>query len=102
MPKCDKLYYPERGQARTARVQSAGGCSQRRCHSPSPRTGSISYVSPVSRVLMGKAVGDVVVLGDHEIEVLAIAEQPGVHGATNEAKDSLYVLLPITSESIIG
>jgi transcription elongation GreA/GreB family factor len=39
-----------------------------------PRNGSISYVSPVSRALIGKAVGDVAVLGDGEIEVLAIAE----------------------------
>jgi transcription elongation GreA/GreB family factor len=39
-----------------------------------PRNGSISYVSPVARALLGKAVGDVVVLGDGEIEVLAIAE----------------------------
>ncbi|WP_158818683.1 transcription elongation factor GreA [Methylocapsa sp. S129] len=39
-----------------------------------PRNGSISYVSPVARALIGKAVGDVVVLGDGEIEVLAIAE----------------------------
>ncbi len=39
-----------------------------------PRSGSISYVSPVARALMGKAVGDVVVLGDGEIEILAIAE----------------------------
>jgi transcription elongation GreA/GreB family factor len=39
-----------------------------------PRNGSISSVSPVARVLIGKAVGDVVVLGDDEIEVLAIAE----------------------------
>jgi transcription elongation GreA/GreB family factor len=39
-----------------------------------PRSGSISYASPVARLLMGKAVGDVAVLGDDEIEVLAIAE----------------------------
>ncbi|WP_158813704.1 transcription elongation factor GreA [Methylocapsa sp. S129] len=39
-----------------------------------PRNESISYVSPVARALIGKAVGDVVVLGDGEIEVLAIAE----------------------------
>jgi transcription elongation GreA/GreB family factor len=38
-----------------------------------PRNGSISYVSPIARALIGKAVGDVVVVGDHEIEVLAIA-----------------------------
>jgi transcription elongation GreA/GreB family factor len=37
-----------------------------------PRNGTISYVSPVARALIGKAVGDVVVVGDHEIEVIAI------------------------------
>lgn len=37
-----------------------------------PRNGSMSYVSPVARALIGKAVVDVVVVGDHEIEVLAI------------------------------
>jgi transcription elongation GreA/GreB family factor len=36
-----------------------------------PRAGSISYVSPVARALMGKAVAERVVLADHEIEVLA-------------------------------
>ena len=39
-----------------------------------PRSGSISYVSPVARIPMGKAVGDVAVLGDGEIEGLAIEE----------------------------
>lgn len=38
-----------------------------------PSSGSISYVSPVARALIGKRVGDVVALGDGEIEVLAIA-----------------------------
>lgn len=37
-----------------------------------PKAGSISHVSPIARVLMGKAVGDVVSLGDQEIEILAI------------------------------
>jgi transcription elongation GreA/GreB family factor len=37
-----------------------------------PKAGSISYVSPVARLLMGKAVGDVVALGDREVEVVAI------------------------------
>jgi transcription elongation GreA/GreB family factor len=37
-----------------------------------PRAGSISYVSPVARALIGKAAGDVVAVGDHEIEVLAV------------------------------
>jgi transcription elongation GreA/GreB family factor len=37
-----------------------------------PRAGSISYVSPVARALIGAAVGDRVVLGDSEIEVRSI------------------------------
>jgi len=38
-----------------------------------PRNGSIAYVSPVARALIGKSVGDVVFVNDHEIEVVAIA-----------------------------
>ncbi|MDR3463438.1 MAG: transcription elongation factor GreA [Beijerinckiaceae bacterium] len=38
-----------------------------------PRSGSISYVSPVARALIGKSVGDVVFVNDHEIEIVAIA-----------------------------
>jgi transcription elongation GreA/GreB family factor len=38
-----------------------------------PRNGTISYVSPVARALIGKAVGDIVVVGDREIEVIAIS-----------------------------
>ena len=37
-----------------------------------PKTGTISYVSPVARGLMGKAVGDVIPLGEHELEITAI------------------------------
>jgi transcription elongation GreA/GreB family factor len=37
-----------------------------------PRNGSISYVSPVARALIGKAAGDVVLVGDQEIEILSI------------------------------
>ncbi len=37
-----------------------------------PRAGSISYVSPVARLLMGKAVGDFVSLGSEELEITAI------------------------------
>ncbi|RKD69310.1 transcription elongation GreA/GreB family factor [Rhizobium sp. WW_1] len=37
-----------------------------------PKTGSISYVSPVARLLMGKAVGDVVTLGKEELEITEI------------------------------
>ncbi|MEW9613192.1 transcription elongation factor GreA [Shinella sp. S4-D37] len=38
-----------------------------------PRAGSISYVAPVARLLMGKAVGDLVTVGGQELEILAIA-----------------------------
>jgi transcription elongation GreA/GreB family factor len=37
-----------------------------------PRGGSISYVSPLARALIGGAVGDIVVLADREIEILGI------------------------------
>ena len=38
-----------------------------------PKAGSISFVSPVARALMGKRVGDVVDAGGQELEVLAIS-----------------------------
>ncbi len=38
-----------------------------------PKAGSISYVSPVARFLMGKAIGDVVSVGDQRIEILEIS-----------------------------
>jgi transcription elongation GreA/GreB family factor len=38
-----------------------------------PKAGSISFVSPVARLLMGKAVGDVVEAGGQELEILAIS-----------------------------
>jgi transcription elongation GreA/GreB family factor len=37
-----------------------------------PRSGSISYVSPVARALIGKAAGDIVLVSDREIEILSI------------------------------
>lgn len=39
-----------------------------------PKAGSISFVSPVARLLMGKAVGDVIGASGQELEILAIAE----------------------------
>jgi transcription elongation GreA/GreB family factor len=36
-----------------------------------PKSGSISFVSPVARLLMGKAVGDVVGTSDQELEVIS-------------------------------
>lgn len=38
-----------------------------------PKAGSISYVSPVARGLAGKSVGDVVSIGEHELEIVAIS-----------------------------
>ena len=38
-----------------------------------PKAGSISYVSPVAKSLMGKYVGDVVVMGRQELEIIAIS-----------------------------
>lgn len=38
-----------------------------------PKAGSISFVSPVARLLMGKAVGDVVGTSGQELEITAIA-----------------------------
>src|SRR5471030_1542238 len=38
-----------------------------------PKAGSISFVSPVARLLMGKAVGDVVEASGQEIEIIAIS-----------------------------
>ena len=38
-----------------------------------PRAGSISHVSPVARILLGKVVGDVVSLGNQELEITTIA-----------------------------
>ena len=38
-----------------------------------PKAGSISYVSPVAKQLMGKGVGDVVTMGNQELEVLTLS-----------------------------
>ena len=38
-----------------------------------PKAGSISFVSPVARLLMGKAVGDVVGPSGQELEIIAIS-----------------------------
>ena len=38
-----------------------------------PKAGSISFVSPVARSLMGRTVGDVVGFGSQELEIVAIA-----------------------------
>jgi transcription elongation GreA/GreB family factor len=38
-----------------------------------PKAGSISYVSPVARSLMGKAVGDIVGASGQELEIIEIS-----------------------------
>lgn len=38
-----------------------------------PKAGSISFVSPVARLLIGKAVGDIVGTSGQELEIIAIA-----------------------------
>jgi transcription elongation GreA/GreB family factor len=38
-----------------------------------PKLGSISHVSPVARLLLGRAKGDVVGSGNQELEIVAIA-----------------------------
>jgi transcription elongation GreA/GreB family factor len=38
-----------------------------------PAAGTMSYVSPVARVLMGKTIGDVVSLAGREIEIIDVA-----------------------------
>ena len=38
-----------------------------------PKAGSISFVSPVARLLTGKSVGDAVDLNGHEVEIVAIS-----------------------------
>ncbi len=38
-----------------------------------PKAGTISYVSPVARALNGKSVGDLVTVGNHELEIITIS-----------------------------
>ena len=38
-----------------------------------PKAGTISYVSPVARAVMGKAVGDVAETSGQEIEIIEIS-----------------------------
>ena len=37
-----------------------------------PARGTLSYIAPLARLLLGKRVGDIVTLGGQEIEVIAI------------------------------
>ena len=42
-----------------------------------PAAGSISYVSPMARALLGKSVGDSAVVNGAEVEVIAVRPSPG-------------------------
>lgn len=42
-----------------------------------PAAGSISYVSPMARALLGKSVGDLAVVNGAEVEVIAVRPSPG-------------------------
>lgn len=42
-----------------------------------PAAGTLSYVSPLARALMGKAVGDVVAAGQGEAEIVKIEAEAG-------------------------
>ncbi len=37
-----------------------------------PKAGTVSYISPVASALLGKSVGDLAMLGDQELEIIAI------------------------------
>ncbi|UYO00954.1 MAG: transcription elongation factor GreA [Devosia sp.] len=37
-----------------------------------PKTGTLSFASPLARALMGKAVGDVAMVGEAEVEIVGI------------------------------
>jgi transcription elongation GreA/GreB family factor len=38
-----------------------------------PKAGTISYISPVARALTGKTVGDIVTVGNQELEIITIS-----------------------------
>ena len=41
-----------------------------------PANGSVSYVSPLARALIGKRVGDVATIAGHEVEIVAVDGAP--------------------------
>ena len=58
-----------RADGRTARYRIVGE------DEADPKAGSISFASPVARLLMGKSVGDVGGTGDKQIEILEILDR---------------------------
>ena len=57
----------ERDDGRTMRYRIVGE------DEADPSAGTISWISPIARLLMGRAVGDVVTLGEHDLDLVAIA-----------------------------
>ncbi|WP_299751233.1 transcription elongation factor GreA [Devosia sp.] len=53
------------GQTRTYRIVGEDEAD--------PKAATISYVAPVAKLLMGKAIGDVVSVGEQELEIIAIS-----------------------------
>ena len=41
-------------------------------HEAEPAKGTVSYVSPVARALMGKTKGDTAMVGGGEVEIVAV------------------------------
>ena len=57
----------ERGDGRVQKYRIVGE------DEADPKAGSISFVSPVARLLMGKAVGDIVGASGQELEIISIS-----------------------------
>ena len=50
-----------------------------------PKTGTISFASPVARALMGKSAGDMVDVGEQDLDVISIAQCTSPHGSRDIA-----------------
>jgi transcription elongation GreA/GreB family factor len=67
---------PGHGRRKVAAVRPLGRVQKYRIvgeDEADPKAGSISFVSPVARLLMGKAVGDVAGTSGQELEIIAIS-----------------------------
>jgi len=53
------------GQSRTYRIVGEDEAD--------PKSGTISYISPAARALVGKSIGDVLAVGGQDVEITAIA-----------------------------
>jgi transcription elongation GreA/GreB family factor len=62
-----------------ARRRQAPGLQDRRRRRSGSSKGSIAHVSPVARALIGRAAGEIVLVGDREIEILSIDKRDAGH-----------------------